>query len=248
VDAQFTLGLAQSEQDVEDAIRTFGQVIALRPGHALAHYNLALALMRLDRTKDAIAELRRAIAIQPRAEAHFTLGTLYFHEGDFDRASASLEAAIAAEPRFADAYVTLAAVRRARGQWPEAVDALRRAIALQPESWSVHAALATVLQLAGQPEAAGQELKEAERRRLQSQLEREAAALTAVGIARLDAGDPATAATHFRRAIAVTDTYAPAHFQLGRALQRLGQADAAAAAFARARQLNPNLGLVDTSR
>src|SRR4051794_26692788 len=62
-DAEFTLGLAQSEQDVEEAIRTFRQVIALRPEHALAHYNLGLALMRLDRTKDAIAELRRAIAI-----------------------------------------------------------------------------------------------------------------------------------------------------------------------------------------
>ena len=83
----FTLGLAQSEQDVDEAIRTFSHVLTMRPDHALAHYNLALVLKRVDRTKDAIAELQRALAIQPRAEAHFALGTLYFHQGDFDRAA-----------------------------------------------------------------------------------------------------------------------------------------------------------------
>src|SRR5687767_1540127 len=33
----FTLGLAQSEQDVDEAIRTFSRVITMRPDHALAH-------------------------------------------------------------------------------------------------------------------------------------------------------------------------------------------------------------------
>ena len=73
------------------------------------------------------------------------------------------------------------------------------------------------------------------------QLEREATTWTAVGIARLDAGDPAQAAERFRRALSVFEAYAPAHYQLGRALARLGQADGARAAFARARQLNPSL-------
>ena len=248
VDAQFTLGLALSEQDVDEAMRTFRQVIARRPGHVLAHYNLALVLKRLDRTKEAIGELQRALEIQPRAEAHFTLGTLYFHEGDFDRAATSLRAAIAAQPRFADAYVKLAAVLRAKHQLPDAVDALRRAIVLQPESSSTHAALATVLQLAGESEAARQEAAEAERRRLEGQLEREAAALTAVGIASLDSGDSTTAVERFRGAIAVDGSYAPAHYQLGRALQRAGDASGAQAAFARARQLNPSLVPPDVIR
>jgi len=241
-DRLFTLGLALSEQDVDEAMKTFRRVIALRPDHALAHYNLALLLKRVDRARDAIGALQRALAIEPRPEAHFALGTLYLHQGDFDRAAASLKSAVALEPRYVDGYITLAAVFKAKGQLPEAVDALRRAIALDPDSWSAHASLATVLQVAGQADAARQESAEAERRRIQGGLEREATTWTAVGIARLDAGDPAQAAERFRRALAILETYAPAHYQLGRALERLGQADAAGAAFARARQLNPSLG------
>jgi tetratricopeptide (TPR) repeat protein len=238
---QFTLGLAQSEQDVDEAIRTFRHVITMRPEHALAHYNLALVLKRVDRTKDAIAELQRALAIQPRAEAYFALGTLHFHQGEFDRAIAAFKSAVVAEPRLVDAHIALGSVFKAKRQFPDAIDALRRAITLDPDSWSAHAALATVLQQAGATEAAAQEAAEAERRRLAGELEREAAAITAVGIARLDANHAAGAAEQFRRAIAKVETYAPAHYQLGRALQRLGQDTAARAAFARAQALNPSL-------
>jgi tetratricopeptide (TPR) repeat protein len=240
-DRLFTLGLALSEQDVDEALKTFRRVVALRPEHALAHYNLGLVLKRVDRAGDAIEALRRALAIDPRPEAHFALGTLYFHQGEFDRAAKALDAAVAAEPRFVDAQITLAAVLKAKGRLPEAIDALRRAIALQPDSWSAHAALATALQLAGEADAARQESAVGERRRMDGELERQATTLTAVGIARLDAGDAARAVEQFRRALSTFEAYAPAHYQLGRALARLGQADNARAAFARARQLNPSL-------
>jgi tetratricopeptide (TPR) repeat protein len=244
----FTLGLALSEQDVEEAIRTFRRVIAMRPDHALAHYNLALVLKRVDRAKEAISSLQRALDLQPRAEAYFALGTLYLHQGDFDRAVDALRAAVAAEPRLVDAHITLASAFRARRQLPEAIDALRRAIALQPESWSAHAALATVLQQAGAQDAAAQEMAEAERRRLDAAREREAASWTSVGIARLDADDAAAAVEPFRRAISAMETYAPAHYQLGRALQRLGQDASARAAFTRAYTLNPSLVPPERSR
>ena len=241
VDRLFTLGLAQSEQDVDEAMTTFRRVIALRPDDALALYNLGLLLKRVDRTRDAIDALQRALAIEPRPEVRFALGTLYLHEGDFGRATKALEAALAAQPRAVDGYITLAAVLKAKGQLPESIDALRRAIALQPDSWNAHAALATTLQTAGEAAAAHQETVVAERLRVQAALEREATTWTAVGIARLEAGDPAQAAERFRRALSVFDAYAPAHYQLGRALALLGRGDDARAAFARARQLNPSL-------
>ena len=240
-DRLFTLGLALSEQDVDEAVKTFRRVVALRPDHALAYYNLGLVLKRVDRAGEAIDALRRALVVEPRPEAHFALGTLHFHQGEFDRAVKALEAGVAAEPRFVDAHITLAAVRKAQGRLPEAIDALRRAIALQPDSWSVHAALATALQLAGEADAARQESVLAERHRKNGELERQATTLTAVGIARLDAGDVSRAVEQFRRALSVFEAYAPAHYQLGRALARLGHAEDARAAFARARQLNPSL-------
>ena len=97
-DRYFTLGLAQSEQDVDGAIQTFRKVLDLAPRHTLARYNLALVLRRADRLPEALAELERALAIEPRPEAHYTMGIIYWHQGDLDRAVAALRAAIAAEP------------------------------------------------------------------------------------------------------------------------------------------------------
>jgi tetratricopeptide (TPR) repeat protein len=57
----------------------------------------------------------------------------------------------------------------------------------------------------------------------------------------MDEGQAAAAVALFRRAIAAFDRFAPAHYQLGLALDRLGDHGAALAAFARAQQLNPAL-------
>jgi Flp pilus assembly protein TadD len=65
--------------------------------------------------------------------------------------------------------------------------------------------------------------------------------MTAVGVARFDAGDLEAARDRFSAAIATADAYAPAHYHLGRALHRLGRSDEARVAFDRARQLNPSL-------
>jgi Flp pilus assembly protein TadD len=65
--------------------------------------------------------------------------------------------------------------------------------------------------------------------------------MTAVGVARLDGGQTEAARERFTAAIAAAATYAPAHYHLGRTLQRLGRLDEARLAFDRARALNPGL-------
>jgi tetratricopeptide (TPR) repeat protein len=50
-------------------MKTFRRVLDRAPRHTLARYNLALALQRADRLPEAIAELDRAIGIEPRPEA-----------------------------------------------------------------------------------------------------------------------------------------------------------------------------------
>jgi Flp pilus assembly protein TadD len=64
---------------------------------------------------------------------------------------------------------------------------------------------------------------------------------TSVGIQKMEGGDLAGALAQFQRATAVFDGYAPAHYQMGLVLQRLGQLDASRAAFGRAQALNPSL-------
>ena len=240
-DRYFTLGLAQSEQDVNGALATFRRVLELAPRHTLARYNLALVLKRSDRLSDALEELDRALAIEPRPEAYYTQGVIYWHQGDLERAVRALREAVAAEPRYAEAYFALGSVLKAKRDWPGAVAALRRAIVLRPDLPAGHYTLGQVLRLRGDEKAAGTALDHAERLRRRGQLDQEATVWTSVGTQKLDAGDLPGALALFRRAISVSDGYAPAYYQMGRTLQRLGEDDASRRAFARAAQLNPSL-------
>ena len=240
-DAYFTLGLAQSEQDVTEAIAAFRRVLAIDPRHVLARYNLALVLKRIDRAAEAIDELTRAIQVDARPEAHYTLGVIHWQQGEIDQAERALRAALAAQPGHADAHYTLGAVLGARRDVKGAVASLRRAIELRPDLWSARYTLARILRESGDEAAARAHLAEAERLRRRAQLEREASVATSVGTAKLEAGDLTGALDQFRRAAAIDDSYAPAHYQMGRTLQRLGQHEASRAAFARAQRLNPSL-------
>ncbi len=240
-DRLFTLGLAESEQDVAAAITTFRRVLQLDPKHTLARYNLALVLKRADRLPEAVEALQRALEVEPRPEAFYTLGVIYWQQGDTEAAARALRDAVATDPRYADAQYTLGAVLAARSDWRGAAEALRRAIALRPDLPGAHYSLARVLQQSGEATAGSAEFEEAERLRQRAQAEQEAGVWTAVGSRTLERGDLAGALNQFRRATAVFEGYAPAHFQMGLVLQRLGQSDAAAAAFHRAAQLNPGL-------
>lgn len=237
----FTLALAQSEQDVDAALATLREVLSRSPGHALARYNLALLLKRLDRFDEAIAELTGLLATAPRPEVHHALGMARWHRGESREAAEAFQAAIDLDARHAEAWHMLGVVRAARRDWRAAEDALRHALALRPSLPGVHATLARVLSASGDESRARQHMAEGERLRRAAEREREARVWTSLGTARLEQGEALSALDAFRRAIGGLETYAPAHFQMGRALERLGDPAAAAAAYARAHALNAQL-------
>ena len=239
-DRYFTLGLAQSEQNIAGAIKSFRRALDIDPRHGLARYNLALALNRTDRTTEAIDELKKTLTIDARAETHYMLGVMYSHQGEFDGAARELKAAIAADPRSAEAHAALGAVFRARRDWENAERELRRAIAINPDP-ATHYTLAQVLQQRGDAAGAATVLGEAERLRHQREQDQQASVLTSVGSAKFDEGDFSGALELFRRAVGASAQYAPAYYQMGRALQRLGREQEAKDAFARAAALNPSL-------
>jgi len=240
-DRHFMLGLALSEHDVDEAIRSFTRALELSPRHTLARYNLALVLRRVDRPAEALDELQRALAIEPRPEALYMQGVIYWHMGELQRAEASLREAIAATPDYADAHHALGAVLKTRREWKGAAASLRKAIALRPDLFSARYALAQVLIASGDERGARAAIEEAERLRQRNDLEREALMWTTVGIQKVENADLNGALEALKKATAAYEPYAPAHYQLGLVLRRLGQLDAARAAFARAQQLNPSL-------
>jgi tetratricopeptide (TPR) repeat protein len=240
-DRYFTLGLAQSEQDVEAAIATFRKVLELNPQHTLARYNLALVLRRADRLLEALDELQRIVATEPQAEAQYTTGIIHWHLGNLGRAASALRAAIALKRDYVDAHYALGGVLRAAGDLDGAAAALRRTIALRKDLPAAHYTLGLVLQQSGDGAGSRVELDEADRLRRRAEREHYALVATSVGIRKLQEGDLPGGLAQFTRAIEAFDEYAPAHYQRGLVLRRMGQEKAARQAFSRARELNPNL-------
>lgn len=240
-EALVTLGLAYSEQDVEAAMGCLTRALARSPQHTLARYNLALLYRRVDRLDDAIAELQQVAAVERRPEVLQALGAAWWHRGEAARATEALLAAIAADDRHADAHQLLGVVRAASRDWNGAALSLRRAIELRPRAPETHVTLARVLRAAGDDAAADRHAAEGERLRREAEREQEARVWTSMGTLRLEQGEALSALDAFRRAIGLLEAYAPAHFQMGRALDRLGDREAADGAYARAQALNPRL-------
>jgi tetratricopeptide (TPR) repeat protein len=142
---------------------------------------------------------------EPRPEAYYTLGIIYWHQGVLDRAANALRSAVGLQPDYVDAHVTLGAVLKGKRDWKGAVDSLRRAIVLRPDLPAAHYTLGQVLQSKGDEAAAHTEFAEADRLRRLAQQSQEAGVWTAAGTQKLDEGDPAGALDCFRRAVAVLD-------------------------------------------
>jgi predicted Zn-dependent protease len=61
--------LAAAQRRYPDAVRYYQRAVALRPRSYLAHYNLAKALLALERRPEAAAEARIAESLHPSPDA-----------------------------------------------------------------------------------------------------------------------------------------------------------------------------------
>ena len=83
-------GTREHLEKAEEALR---RAISNRPHFARGYYELGFTLMKLERYKEAIRALRRAIKLQPNlpAEAYYYLGASYYKVGDMEEAIENLE-------------------------------------------------------------------------------------------------------------------------------------------------------------
>ena len=61
--------LAIAGDRLEEAVRHYREVLRFDPGHARAHFNMAVAMGRLGRHAEAVAHLEAALRIDPELEA-----------------------------------------------------------------------------------------------------------------------------------------------------------------------------------
>ncbi len=140
--------------DLPAAVRAFTEVTTRYPDLAAGHIALAMALLALDRPAEAIAPLRRALALAPAATTFNQLGVALYQTGDLDGAAAAFADAQRADPDDVAAYLNLIDLHRARGQYAPATEVVKEALRRWPDHADVLAAFGALCVELGDAEGA----------------------------------------------------------------------------------------------
>ncbi len=121
---------AHQRRELDQAIADYRAVLAARPTHRNARFQLGLALVDAERWDEAITELQTVVAERPKhAEAHNSLGLAYARLAADAQAIAHFDQAIAADQQFAIAHFNRGLIRLRTGRLRARLGGLRLALA-----------------------------------------------------------------------------------------------------------------------
>ena len=240
---QFGLGtIAARDGRHADAVTHFERAVALFPEFGAAHYALARSYRALGKLEQAERALARHAEFgarwpaigDPVAEAVGTLradpgallqrGVKQADAGDVAAAIASHEAAVAANPSFAQAHANLISLYGRTRNWTKAEEHYRAVVALAVNVADAHYDYGVLLGMQERWDPAA----EAYRKALELNPQH-AQARNNLGQILERQGQTAEAATEYRLAVESQPTLRIARFNLGRMLIAQGQHEAAAA-------------------
>ncbi|HTT68273.1 MAG TPA: tetratricopeptide repeat protein [Gemmatimonadales bacterium] len=117
----------------DEAKALYLQLLASAPAHVRARHALALVLDAEGNHAGALAELDRALDIDPENRASLvSRGTLLGALGRYAAAERDLKAVLRVEPSNGEALFNLGVVMTKKGLWSEAIPHLRRALEVEP--------------------------------------------------------------------------------------------------------------------
>jgi len=211
---------ALREGDTATAIPEFEATIELSPEDSLAHYYLALAVLRVWRNERqpkelerGLAELRRALELRPEyRDAHYVLGSMLGQLGELDRALFHFAEAHRIDPDYLDGHLEWAIALGKTGDVDSALDEMQAVINADPTFSRAQVARATLLITQDRASEALEHLLQAVEH--EEPLSRETVLAAATLAGRL--GRFQEAATLFERAFAVEPASTEAH--IGRAM------------------------------
>ena len=177
-------------------------------------YQAGMQALAGQKTREAFAEFRRAIALEPSsAAAHYQLGLLYGQQSQWIPAVQAFQTAIQFDADFAEAHCRLGeAYLIGLAQAKAAIPPLKRALQAQPDLERARRLLGTAYLRQNRIDDAIQHLKRAS----------DTEARYLLGLAYFQKGDFAQAIPHFEAAIQREKRHAKAHFNLGNCYLRTG--------------------------
>jgi len=123
--------IAKAQKMVDDGLVSALDLAA--PVKAMLEFNMAVAALQQQHTKDAVTYLNKAIADYPKfVSAHNNLGTAYEELGDNALARSEFEAAAKLDGKFPASYLNLARLSLAEQNFADAEKDLEKVVALRP--------------------------------------------------------------------------------------------------------------------
>lgn len=130
----------------EEATYYYLALVASAPDDADGQLNLGLAYQAQGRLANAIEQFHRAIALDEEdAFLRLALGRALYEQADFDAAEGELRRTIELEATNAEAHTYLGLTQEALGRMEEALANYRRAVELDPDDAEAHLRLASML-------------------------------------------------------------------------------------------------------
>jgi tetratricopeptide (TPR) repeat protein len=220
----------QSDQ-CRQAADLIGQAIAIQPGEAEYHLNRGVALDKVGRLDEAIADYQTSLSLKADyPQAMNNLANALRRKGQYEQSIALLRRALSVSPTFSDAYNNLGLAFQAMGSMEQAIEAFSQAVTrTQKQEFMMN--LGTALHQAGK-------LRDAIAiyRRLLARAPLFAEAWRSLGEALRLTGQLPDAVEACRQAAILRPDMAAAHHELGRVLYQLGNVDQAIASYRSALQ------------
>lgn len=217
-------------------ITLFQHAIDVTVNNIVAYNNLGNALIRAGRYEEAIRNLEKAIAIQPKyAYAQYSLGLALYHQGNIEKATRRFLKTLELDPSFFRAHYNLGLIYYRQGRHTEAVRHYRSALRLENNYADTHNNLGLILHEQGRyAEAAEHYLKATEI------APDHAIAFYNLGNLMLRIGKIDAAIHHFTTALRLHPAYPDAHNNLATAYVQKGDLNKAVWHYKAALRLAPN--------
>ena len=129
------LGAAAAKTgQIDLAINAFKRVIAIKPDHAEAYYNMGNVLKGQGKLEEAIEAYKKALLLKPDyANACNNMGNVLKDQGKLEEAIEAYKKALLLKPDYAEAYNNTGHVLKDQGKLEEAIEAYTKALLLKPD-------------------------------------------------------------------------------------------------------------------
>ena len=203
--------------------------------HAAALRNLSKVLSWAGKRAEADRLALKAIELLPDdVEAQHQAGNAWLGTGEYEKALAAYQRAIAIDPSYVPSYYGIGLVHTERNEREEAVSWYERALQIAPDFVDARFNLALHYEQLGELEMAEEQYREVAR-----QQPRDATVLNSLAIVLAKRGKTAAAREHFEKALTLNPQFADAYSNLGMLLEGEGKTDEAIRYFRRSLQVDP---------